>query len=135
MVRIFDYLVRYPLASEQVASVTELVFDGGNDIYLYVTNDVVDVNEFTLSSLDGVEVCVNLQALQENGLIDNFDCVKLKPLKKLASISLEPYPHRNSASLLDLPALRSLTCFDNSLDDFSVFDELKAKGVRIELHS
>jgi hypothetical protein len=134
---IYEYLVRYPLTQAQLSSITELNFDGGNEIYFYVWYHWDgESDEFTVTSLAGIEKCENLRAYNEATMVEDCDLNDLLPLRNLESVQFgDGSLHRGGRALLELPALRSVTCFESSLLDSGVLAELSAKGVTVKIYS
>jgi hypothetical protein len=133
--QMYDYLTRYPLTRAQIESVRELAFDGGNEIYQlawYLWDGESD--EFNITTLAGIEKCVNLTEFNECTMVDNCDLAYLVPLQKLTTVSLNECEHRNGAALLELKNLRSLACFESSFPDPQVLKSLEAKGIAIKLY-
>jgi hypothetical protein len=50
-------------------------------------------------------------------MVDDCDLAFLLPLRKLQSVSLNECLHLNPGALLEISALRSLTCSESSVSD------------------
>ncbi|MFK3779476.1 DUF6892 domain-containing protein [Agrobacterium sp. NPDC089420] len=137
------YLDRYPLSSDLLYQIDELVLDGGNSIYRYVwffwdgEDDIFDIN-----SLAGIKHCPNIKSLDLTSMIGTVDLRDLLPPFKVetinAGIGLENIP-----ALLDMPSLRSVRILDDQLytevttpdhPNRHVMEALKARGVSVWVH-
>ena len=126
-----DYLQRYPLSAAQLAQVDTIVFDGGLDIYRYAWYHWDgESDEFDVRSLDGIERCTALKHFTLIAMANGLDLARLAAVRSLQSVELY-VDCVNSAALLALPELRSLECFARSLDDLTVIETLRARGVKV----
>ena len=77
-----DYLARYPLTEELLAKVTSLETDGGSEIYRYIEYFWDgETDDYTISSLDGIEALVNLKRVRFISMV--HDDIDRTPLKRL----------------------------------------------------
>ncbi|MEQ1653492.1 MAG: hypothetical protein ABL897_13460 [Hyphomicrobium sp.] len=76
-----DYLARYPLSQELLDTVTSIEFDGSSTSYRYI-NYFWDgeSDEFTITSLDGIEALRNLKTVRIISMIE--PTIDLAPLKR-----------------------------------------------------
>jgi len=137
------YLDRYPLSTDLLNEIDELVLDGGSSIYRYVwffwdgADDIFDIN-----SLAGIKHCPNIKGLDLTSMIGTVDLRDLLPPFKIetinAGIALENIP-----ALLDMPSLRSIRVLDDQLyadvttpghPNRQVMEALKARGVSVWVH-
>jgi hypothetical protein len=132
---VYDYLVHYPLTPSHLSAVEELVFDGGSKIYFYV-RPLWDAesDELNVTSLDGIAQLTNLRSINVISMLDDCDLSRLANLKKLQILDLHPARYQNAETLLSLPALKALTCFESSLPDRQIAAALEAKGVKVKVY-
>lgn len=132
---VYDYLVRYPLSREHLAAVEGLTFDGGNDIYVYPfpfwDGETLD---FHVNSLAGIELLTNLRRFTVISMLNDNDLSRLGSLSKIEEVTLDPGPFKNARTLLALPKLREIDCYDTSLSDPAIEAALKAKGVKVTVY-
>ena len=75
-----DYLARYPLSEDVLASVGSIEFDGGSEIYRYIKYFWDgESDEFTITSFDGIEALRNLKLVRIISMVDQDKAV-LSPL-------------------------------------------------------
>lgn len=131
---VYDFLVRYPLGANELATVRSLTFDGGNEIYSYVVPhwDGED-GAFDVASLDGLAQLPNLTQINVVAMLSDMDLSRLAPLTRLTSISLDPGPYDHGETLLALPALQELYVFETSFEDPSITRRLTARGVTVRM--
>jgi hypothetical protein len=131
---VYDYLARYPLTANHLAAVTSIDFDGGNEIYTYPFPFWSgETDEFEVASLDGVERLINLRRIEIISLLTDLDLSRLATLKQLEHVGLDPGQYQNGEALLQLPALKTLTCSASAFSDRSVIPALKARGVAVRI--
>lgn len=133
---VYAYLVRYPLAANQLAAVEELVFDAGSAIYFYPFPFWDgETDEFDVMSLEGIELLPNLRRIEIISLLLDSDLKRLSRLGRLEHIGLGHGPYRNGDSLLQLPHLKSVSCGRDAFFDSSLIPALRARGVALQLFS
>ena len=132
----YDYLGRYPLTPQQLASVRFLEFDGGLSIYEYVY-PFWDGEPalFDIASLSDIRHLPNLERFSANAMLGSTDLKPLRAARKLERISLGLIGKwQNMDALLGLPRLERLTLFKSNLRNRfrdPVLIALKEKGVKI----
>jgi hypothetical protein len=130
----YDYLVHYPLAEADLASVETITFDGGNDIYPYCYRFWDgETKEFDVRSIEGIARCVNLRSINCIAMIERLDVAQLVGLLRLEEIKL-PQTCVNPQRLLDLPALKKLTFHEPAIADEALLARLRAKGVAVRIY-
>lgn len=126
-----DYLIRYPLTEELLASVEDIELDGGAAIYPFAWYFWSgEENAFDVKDLSGIRFCPNLKDFSVNSMIDKVDIRALVPLKKLERVSIN-VPSENVDALLDLPALKEAGRFSPKPATQDIFDELGRRGVQV----
>ncbi|WP_245314321.1 hypothetical protein [Rhizobium sp. R634] len=138
-----DYLARYPLTDELLATVEEIAFDGGGSVYRYVwyfwdgEDDV-----FNVTDLSGIELCRNLKSFSAISMIGKIDIQTLLSFERLEYLSLSTGAD-HIETLLELPTLKEVRVLDDEIYDEvtkvgtparRVFDTLKDRGVRVWVH-
>ena len=129
---VYNYLVRYPLTSNHLAAVTSIEFDGGSTIYNYpfpFWNG--EDGEFDVGSLEGIERLINLQRIDIISLLNDSDLSRLDALKQLEHVDLDGARYQGGDALLELPALKSVTCSSWSFSDPGLIPALRARGVEV----
>jgi uncharacterized protein DUF6892 len=129
---VYDYLVRYPLTANHLAAVTSIEFDGGSEIYNYPFPfwDGED-GEFDVASLEGIERLINLKRIEMVSLLNDPDLSRLAALRQLEHLGLNGARYQNGDALLELPALKSLTCSTWSFSDPALIPALRARSVGV----
>nr|WP_250811520.1 hypothetical protein [Neorhizobium tomejilense] len=126
-----DYLSRYPLTDELLASVEWIEFDGGAVIYPYVWYFWGgEESAFDIKDLSGIRFCRNLKFISVISMIDTVDIRDLAPLTKLERVSIN-VPSENLEALLDLPSLRQAGRFSGAPAARGVLETLKQRGVQV----
>ncbi|MBB2754626.1 UNVERIFIED_ORG: hypothetical protein GGI57_005361 [Rhizobium aethiopicum] len=126
-----DYLVRYPLTEELLASVEDIELDGGAAIYPFAWYFWGgEENAFDVKDLSGIRFCPNLKSFSVNAMIDKVDIHALVPLKKLERVEIN-VPSENVDALLDLPALKEAGRFRKKPAPREIFEELERRGVQV----
>ncbi|WP_244471314.1 DUF7256 domain-containing protein [Rhizobium ecuadorense] len=138
-----DYLERYPLTDDLLATVEEIEFDGGGTVYEYAwyfwdgEDDVFDVKD-----LSGIELCRNLKRFSAISMIGNVDVRTLVSFPKLEHLRLSTGID-HIEGLLDLPRLKEVRVLDDGVYNEvatagtptrRIFDTLKDRGVRVWVH-
>lgn len=130
-----DYLLRYPLTEEHLAAIDTLIFEGGLEIYEYsgltLGNNGTDCD---VGSLQGIERLKNLRRFLHSSMLLDLDLSRLAGLDRIESIDLGD-GFANAQTLLGLPRLKELACYQDSIADPKVVPALKAKGVEVTLWS
>ncbi|WP_445738967.1 DUF6892 domain-containing protein [Neorhizobium tunisiense] len=138
-----DYLVRYPLTDELLASVEEIEFDGGGTVYEYAWYfwDGED-NVFDVKDLSGLELCTNLKSFSAISMIGKIDVRVLAQFQKLEKLRLSTGIDHIEA-LLELPALEEVRVLDDDVynevttagtSTRRILEALKHRGVRVWVH-
>lgn len=126
-----DYLLRYPLTDEQLASVDWVQFDGGEEIYPYAwyfwegEDGVFDIHDTA-----DLHHCVNLRGISVISMIDRFDLRTLVPLHKLEWVSIN-VPADHIEALLEIPSLKNAASFDENPLSHGILQTLKQRGVAV----
>ncbi|MDR3437864.1 DUF6892 domain-containing protein [Telmatospirillum sp.] len=82
----YDYLIRYPLTQELLDKVSDLVVDGGNEIYRYVWYFWDgETDDFDIRSFEGIGKLRNLKKLRLISLVDQHR-VDLAPLQSIPGL-------------------------------------------------
>jgi hypothetical protein len=82
----YDYLVRYPLSQALLDKVTELVLDGGNDIYPYIWYFWDgESDDFDIRSFEGIETLRNLKKMRLISMVDKGKA-DLTPLQSIPGL-------------------------------------------------
>jgi hypothetical protein len=127
-----------PLPDEGLARVERIDFDGGNDIYMLI-EEVLDIDTggeadyYCLGSLQGIGALTSLVALNLDGHGYRQAPLDLSPLAghpALADLYLTGVC-TNAAVLTTLPALAKLRTRASDLDDPTVLDRLRQRGVEV----
>jgi hypothetical protein len=129
-----------PLPAKHLAAITALDFDGGNNAYMSLeagvgTETGGETDAYCLRSLEGITALTSLTTLDldsHGGAPDGeqHDLAHLVGLNKLESLILHgSYVH--AEALESLPSLQKLQLLGGTLDDMSVLDRLRARGVSI----
>jgi len=129
---VYDWLVRFPLTANHLAAVTAIEFDGGSSIYQYPFPFWSgEDGEFDVQSLEGINRLINLKSIEIIALLNNYDLQHLVGLKKLEHLGLDPGRYQHGEVLLQLPALKSLTCSSGAFEDHKIIPTLRAHGVAV----
>ena len=126
-----DYLARFPLSDDLLASVESMEFDGGATIYpfaWYFWGGEEDA--FDIKDLSGIRFCPNLKSLSVISMIDKIDIRALVPLKWLEELSIN-VPSENLEALLELPSLKEAGRFSRDPSAEAIMRTLKQRGVRV----
>lgn len=139
----YDYLVRYPLDQNLLDKVETLSFDGGLEIYFYVSPTWDgETDDFDISSLEGLEFLRNLRVFAAASMIPELDLNLLVGLDQLEVIG-GGVPVLNTEALLTLPKLRSVEFVGDDLyrdvrtighRQRDLFETLKNNGVDVWVH-
>ncbi len=137
------YLDRYPLSTDLLSQIDELVLDGGSSIYRYVWffwDGEDDIFDFTQPCRD--QALPEHKSLDLTSMIGTVDLRDLLPPFKIetinAGIALEDIP-----ALLDMPSLRSVRVLDDQLyadvttpghPNRQVMEVLKARRISVWVH-
>jgi hypothetical protein len=132
----YDYLGRYPLTQQQLASVRFLAFDGGLSIYEYVYPFWDGESElFDIQTLEDIRLLPNLERLSMISMLSSTDLKPLRAARRLERISLGLIgTWQNMDALLGLPRLERLSLFKSNLKTRfrdPVMIALREKGVKI----
>ncbi|GLY26367.1 hypothetical protein [Micromonospora sp. NBRC 101691] len=133
-----DLLHAVAVPSAAAAAITDLDFDGGNDIYMLV-EQTLDIDtggesdDYNVSSLEGIQALSGLESLDLDGHGYHPAPLDLTPLTGHPTLSkLFLTGHCTAAGTLEsLPALRDLDVGLAQLDDPDVLDRLEARGVEV----
>ncbi|WP_244511704.1 MULTISPECIES: hypothetical protein [unclassified Rhizobium] len=126
-----DYLVRYPLTDQLLASVEDIELDGGAAIYSFAWYFWGgEENAFDVTDLSGIRFCPNLKSFSVNSMIDKVDLRALVPLRKLERVDIN-VPSENLDALLDLSALKEAGRFRKKSGTQDIFEELERRGVQV----
>jgi len=129
---VYDWLVRFPLTANHLAAVTSIDFDGGNEIYPYAFPFWSgEDGEFDVNSLEGINRLFNLKSIEITALLNDYDLQHLAGLKNLEHLGLDGSRYEHGEVLLQLPALKSLTCGSGSFADRTLLPALRARGVTV----
>lgn len=132
---IYNYLAGYPLTESDLASVKEIVFDGGNSIYPYIYFFWGgETEDFDVNSLADLKLCPNLESIWISSMVNDGDLSSLSTLKNLRALSLSYGPKfYNLDVLLGLPKLEKIEYFSETIDSKydKVLKNLKERGVEI----
>lgn len=126
-----DYLVRYPLTAEQLASVDWVQFDGGEEIYPYAwyfwggEEGVFDIHDTS-----DLHHCVNLKGIAVTSMIDSVDLRTLASLPKLEWIHIY-VPTQNLEALLDMPSLKRVRRLRVNDDTKAILEKLEQRGIEV----
>lgn len=127
-----DYLARYPLADELLASVERMEFDGGATIYPFAWYFWSgEEGAFDIKDLSSIRFCPNLKSLSVISMIDKVDIRALVPLKRLERVSMN-VPSENIGALLDLPSLKEAGRFSGNPAAGSILEKLEQRGVQVD---
>ncbi|KPN62467.1 hypothetical protein AKJ29_00565 [Aliiroseovarius crassostreae] len=139
----YDYLARYPLGQSLLDEVETLSFDGGLEIYFYVSPTWDgETEDFDISSFEGLQHLRNLRVFEASSMIPELDLNLLAGFDKLEVIE-GGVPVSNTEALLAMPTLRSVELVGNDLyrDVRSIghrqndlFETLKNNGVDVWVH-
>ncbi|OZV78751.1 hypothetical protein CA850_18630 [Micromonospora echinospora] len=133
-----DLLHAVPVPSAAAAGITELDFDGGNDIYMLV-EQALDIDtggesdDYNVSSLEGIQALSGLESLDLDGHGYHPAPLDLTPLTGHPNLSklFLTGDCTGAEALESLPALRDLDVSLAQLDDPDVLDRLEARGVKV----
>jgi len=126
-----DYLARFPLSDDLLASVESMEFDGGATIYPFAWYFWGgEENAFNIKDLSGIRFCPNLKSLSVISMIDKIDIRALVPLKRLEELSIN-VPSENLEALLELPSLKEAGRFSRDPSAEAIMRTLKQRGVRV----
>ncbi len=126
-----DYLARYPLKDDLLASVETMEFDGGATIYPFAWYFWSgEEGAFDIKDLSGIRFCPNLKSLSVISMIDKVNIQALVPLKRLEQISIN-VPSENLEALLDLPSLKEAGRFSRNPAAISILKKLEQRGVEV----
>lgn len=142
-----DALAHIEVDPAQLAEITTLSFDGGNEIYMWFEEAVAELlglesyeldtggesDLYLVRSFDGLAAMPGLQALNLDayGWLEKArDASPLRHLSKLETLNLMNAKFDNAAVLLELPALRQLR-HGEGLDP-QLLAGLRERGVEVE---
>lgn len=133
-----SYLTRYPLSLQMLASVEELSFDGGLDIYPYIYPFWGgETEDFDIHSLRDIRLLPNLRNFGFSAMLTDTDLAPLAEVKELEQLELGlTGPWKNIQVLLSLPKLRYFQAFSSDVETQaaqSVIEELRERGVAIDI--
>jgi len=135
---IYDYLVSYPLTKTDLATVKEIIFDGGHQIYSYPFHFWDgETEDFDINSLRDIALCPNVEYIGIASMLNDGDLNSLSELKKLRVIELSYTPNfYNLEVLLKLPNLKEFEYFSDTIDAKydGVLRRLKGNGVKIRVN-
>jgi hypothetical protein len=134
------HAVAVPAAA--AAKITNLQFDGGNDIYMLI-EQTLDIDtggesdDYNVTSLEGIQALSGLQSLDLDGHGYHPGPLDLTPLAGHPTLSelLLTGECTGAAALQTLPALRSLDISLAHLDDPDIAAQLEARGVTVRYSS
>ena len=124
--------------ADEVAAITRLYFDGGNEIYMLI-EQTLDIDtggesdDYNVTSLEGIQALSGLESLDLDGHGYRSAPLDLTPLAghpRLSVLCLTGFC-ASAVTLESLPRLRSLDAFHADLDDPEVPDRLAARGVTV----
>ncbi|TKT75804.1 hypothetical protein XW59_018355 [Aquamicrobium sp. LC103] len=140
---VLDYLARYPLDSQKLATLETLNLDGGSTIYHHIWHFWHGEDDtFEVASLGGIENCANLRELGVAGILSPVDIGLLTPLRQLSDLYIGTGVS-NIAALRDLPALASVRILNDDIyaevmtlghPTRQLMDELKRAGITVWVH-
>jgi hypothetical protein len=129
---VYDYLVRCPLTADHLAAVTSIEFDGGSEIYTYPFPFWSgETGEFDVDSLEGIDRLINLKSIEIIALLNSYDLKHLAGMQHLEHLGLHSGRYEHGEVLLQLPALKSLTCGSDAFEDPRLLPALRARGVAV----
>ncbi len=127
-----DYLARYPLTDDLLASVERMEFDGGATIYPFAWYFWSgEEGAFDIKDLSGIRFCPNLKSLSVISMMDKVDIKVLAPLKRLERVSIN-VPSENIEALLDLPSLKEAGRFSRNAAAAPILEKLEQRGVQVD---
>jgi uncharacterized protein DUF6892 len=128
-----DYLMRFSLTDEQLATVETLIFEGSLSIYDYAGLSFnFEGSDADVKSLAGIERLGNLRRFCHSSMLADLDLSRLAGLDRLESVSLGDR-FASPRTLLALPSLKVLECYPDSVDDPTVIAALEANGVKVTI--
>jgi hypothetical protein len=83
--------------------------------------------------LEGIERLINLKRIEIISLLTDPDLSRLATLTQLEHVGLDLGRYQNGKALLQLPALKSLTCSAIAFSDPSLIPALRARGVAVRI--
>ncbi|MFE0592604.1 DUF6892 domain-containing protein [Micromonospora echinospora] len=133
-----DLLHAVAVPPAAAAAITDLDFDGGNDIYMLV-EQTLDIDtggesdDYNVSSLEGIQALSGLESLDLDGHGYHPAPLDLTPLTGHPALSKLFLTGQCTAAgaLESLPALRDLDVSLAQLDDPDVLARLEARGVTV----
>jgi len=129
---VYQFLVKYPINSAELASLNELWFDRGAEIvpYSWPYYDG-ETGEFDVFSLAGIEHCPNLRIVS----IATQARVDLAPLTQLCQLEIieicENADVTNAAVLLEIGSLKTVRVRGRADVDAKLRSALEARGVSV----
>ncbi len=127
-----DYLARYPLTDDLLASVERMEFDGGATIYPFAWYFWSgEEGAFDIKDLSGIRFCPNLKSLSVISMMDKVDSKVLVPLKRLERVSIN-VPSESLEALLDLPSLKEAGRFSRNAAAAPILEKLEQRGVQVD---